>query len=159
MAFAGKPFRDPLDIMLEEQTLIEPGAVAISPGITPSVEEIAACTPTAASMPARLLGRGAVIDNPDLAELRTAENELIQVRVIGHGVHVHPVRIDGHTFLPGRSLCCIELRWHWFRSRIVVALNVVQIDPFRMVGYLAVIGFGPVAVLDEVIPASPFPND
>ena len=38
-------------------------------------------------------------------------------------------------------------------------MKVVQIDPFRVVGHLAVIGFVPVAVLDQVIPASPFPND
>ena len=38
-------------------------------------------------------------------------------------------------------------------------MNIVHIEPFRVVGHLAVIGLGLVAVLDEVIPASPFPND
>ena len=99
MAFAGKPFRDPLDVMLEEETLIEPGPVAIDPGIAPAIKEIAAFAPTPAGMSPGFLGGGAVIDDPDLAELRAAENDLVQVSVIGHRVDVHPVRIDGRTFL------------------------------------------------------------
>jgi hypothetical protein len=116
-------------------------------------------------MSSGFLGCGAVIDNPDLVELRTAESDLVQVGVVSHRVDVHPVRINGRAFhfllwnVLGRAFGGIGLRRHRLHSRVVFALNIVQIDPFRVVGHFAVIGLGPVTVLDEVIPASPFPDD
>src|SRR5690242_16788176 len=81
MAFAAKPFRNPLDVVLEEETLLEPGALVIDSRIAPAVEEIPAFAPTPAQMTTGFLGGGAMINNPDLVKVRTAQSELIQVGV------------------------------------------------------------------------------
>src|SRR6187399_1662004 len=112
MAFAPKSFRNPLDVVLAEEALIDPGAVAINPGVAPAIKNISTFAPTSASMPPGFLGRGAVIDDPDLAEVRAAENDLVQVRVVRNRVDVHPIRVDLHTFLGvlGLAVRCIPFR-------------------------------------------------
>src|SRR6185369_88237 len=130
MTFAAKSFRNPLDVVLAEETLIDPGAVAISPGISPAIKNISTFAPTSASMPPGFLGRGAVIDDPDLAEVRAAEHDLVQVRVVRHRVDVHPIRVDRHTFLGvlGLAVRSVPFRGRRRGDRVVFAGNVVQIE-------------------------------
>src|SRR5690348_14409572 len=165
MPFAAKTLRDPLDIVLEKETLIEPRAAAIGSGIAPAIKEIPAFAPTPAGMAPGFLGRGPMIDDEDLAEVRAAQDELVQVRIVSHGVDVHPIRINGHRLLGRRRSVLalgfggIRFRRYRLRSGVSFARKIIHVEPFRMVRYLAEVGHGAIAVLNEVIPAPPFPND
>ncbi len=46
-----------------------------------------------------------------------------------------------------------------FRDRVLLAAHVVQIEQLGMLGNIAKSGLGFVVLLDQVIPASPFPDD
>ena len=65
----------------------------------------------------------------------------------------------GWALRGSRFLVAAFLRRQRFRDLIFFAAHVVHIEPFRVFGNLAVIGLVLVDVLDQVIPASPFPND
>src|SRR5262249_10463687 len=130
-----------------EETLIALRAIAIGLWIAPAVEKIASLSPATAGVSLRFLFRGAVIDDPDLVEARAAERDLIEIGAVSHRVDVHPVRILDWTAILV------------FLLRVFFATRKVQIEQFRVFGNVAVIGLVLVAVLDQMIPASPFPDD
>ena len=57
------------------------------------------------------------------------------------------------------KLVAAALRRHQLRDLVFFTVNEVHIEQLGVFGDVAVVGFGFVAVLDEVIPASPFPNN
>ena len=181
VAFAAQSLGNPLDVVLTEEALIEAGAVAVGSRVAPAVEEIAPLPPATARVSPGFFRGGAVVDDPDLVELGTAERDLIELGVVSHRVDVHPVGIladgGGLVFLrrillgvrgtrgtltdvtEGAELLETVLGRHHFRDLAFLAVNVVHIEQLGVIGNVAVIGLGLVAVLDQVIPASPFPDD
>src|SRR5262249_41481866 len=139
--------------------------VTMGPGVAPAIEESAPLAPATAGVPPGLFRGRAVVDDPDLAEMRAAHDDLVELGVVGHRVDVHPVRFLPRATLlvPLRRVLGLATRGGRRRRRwrriLVLALHVVDVDPLRVLGDLAVIGLRPVAVLDEMVPAPPFPDD
>src|SRR5690242_19846832 len=73
MPLAAKPFSNPLDVVLKEKPLLEARAVPIGPRIAPAIEKISSPAPSPAQMAAGFFGRRAVINDPDLAKVGTAQ--------------------------------------------------------------------------------------
>src|SRR5262249_18386419 len=75
--------RDPIGAMLTKKLLIVRHAGAIGARVAPAIEQIAASAPPPAAVPRRL-GRGsAVINNPHLIKREHADDDLIQLCVVG----------------------------------------------------------------------------
>ena len=70
VAFATESLGNPLDVVLDEEALIEAGAVAVGSWVAPAVEDIAPFAPATAGVALGFVRGGAVVDDPDLAEMR-----------------------------------------------------------------------------------------
>src|SRR5437879_4061067 len=103
MAFAGKALGNPMGVVLGEQFLVLFLAGAIRAWIAPAVEQVAAFAAAAARMSRRFRCRRAMIDDPEFAEGMDADDKLIEIRIIGHGVEVRPIRVDA-GWSPGRRV-------------------------------------------------------
>ena len=90
-----QPLGNPTGVVLGEQSLIDIRASPICPRINPAVKQIA---PRAAFAPfvTGSFGRGgAVIDNPDFAEVVDADDKLIEIGVVSDRIDVRPIGISG----------------------------------------------------------------
>src|SRR5262249_53467105 len=101
VAGAGGGLGDPVGVVLAGELLVLVAAGAVGPRVAPAVEQVAALAVAAALVAGRLGGGGAVVEDPDLAELVDAEHDLVQLGVVGHGVDVGPVRLDARPLLAG----------------------------------------------------------
>ena len=76
---------------------------------------------------------GAMIDDPNLVEVMSAHENLVEFRVVIHGVHMNPVTAEVFT--------------------------EVDVDEFRCLTDVAEVVFAGVEILDEMIPEVPFPDN
>src|SRR5205823_3848936 len=81
-------------VVLAEQLLVRGGAGTVRARVAPPIDEVAAFTTLAAGVCGRFRLRRAVVDDPDFVELVNAQYDLVEFRVVGDGVGVHPVRGD-----------------------------------------------------------------
>ena len=85
-----------------------------------------------------------MVNDPDFIEPPRTDGDLVELRIVVHGVGMHPVPTGGAT---GTSTCT------------GADLCVVDVDAVGEVGGLAVVGQVGADILDEVVPCMPFPND
>jgi hypothetical protein len=75
-------------------------ARAVGAGVAPPVEQVAPLSVPAAAVARGLGPGGGVVDHPDLVDRVDADHELVELRVVRHGIDVEPVRdprIGGRT--------------------------------------------------------------
>ena len=133
MSFAGKTRFDPAALMLEVEFFIASISSIICLGITPAVKEITTVTILSTLVTCCLLRGGAMVDDPDLVEVMGADEDLVELGVVVHGVDIGPARAP--------------------------VLVEVDVGKFRMLADNAVVVFTGVEILDEMVPDMPFPDD
>src|SRR5262245_2436439 len=97
MASSLQSFRDPVRIVLSEQTTIGSPSCPIRLRIAPAIEQVASLAGSSPRAPRGLHRGRAVIDDPDLAEIAEADDDLVEVGVVGDRVEVRPVGAAGTT--------------------------------------------------------------
>src|SRR5262249_16715649 len=88
---AGQPRGNPMGVVLEENLLVADIASAEGARIAPPIKQIAALALFAAHVTGGLRCRGAVVDDPKLAEAMDADHDLVQFGMVGEAVEVVPV--------------------------------------------------------------------
>ena len=121
MARTGLPLGNPVGVVLPEQPLIGRRTRAVCARISPAVQEIAALALLAAAAPGRLRRRGAVIENPDLAEIPQADDDLILLRVVRTALKC--VQSGGRVD-PGATLKLMSTRSGWAATSPKLALSL-----------------------------------
>ena len=152
-------------------TVYVAGAGPVGLGVAPPVDEVAAPAVLAAGVPGRLrLGR-AVVDDPDLAELVDADEDLVEVGVVGDGVEVRPVGADPAgvalvVLLGGRGRAADVAEIAELLQVVLVGDHrgqhpgaEVDVDQLGLGGDAAVVRLRLVVILDEVVPGVPLPDD
>ena len=134
MAGAGIAVGNPLRVVLLDELLVAHRAATVGGGIAPAINEVAAFALLAAGVTGGFFRRGAVINDPNFVAATGAEHDLVERGIVVERVHVVPKR--------GRG-----------------AAVAGDIHQFGMRGGIAVVGFGLVGVLDEMIPDVPFPDN
>jgi len=130
---AGKTGFDPAALVLEVEFFIAGVSSVVGLGVAPAVEEIAAVAVDATLVACRFLGGGAVVDDPDLVEVMGADEDLVELGVVIHGVDIGPASAP--------------------------VLVEVDVGEFRMLTDVVVVVFAGVEILDEVVPDVPFPDN
>ena len=82
---------DELRVVLAEERLIILIALAISCRIAPPPEHIAAFSVLASAASGRLLGGGAVVDDPDFIPMPATQQDFIALGVVVDAVDMHPI--------------------------------------------------------------------
>ncbi len=163
MSFARQTAGNPVRIVLGEELLIGDRPRPVDAGIAPAVEQVAAFAALAAGVTGRLGRRGAVVEDPDLAEIVNAHQNLVKLGVIGHGVEVVPVRVD--PLGPARRRTDVPDRLQLIEAVFLGhdgghgILDVVDVNELGVGGHIAEIGLRRIMVLDQVVPEVPFPDD
>ena len=167
IARAGKAGGNPLRVMLAEERAL---ARRLAPArVAPAEQQVTTATPTSAGRAARLLGRRRVIDEPQLGELARAEHDHVELRRIVDRVAVEPVgatarrtaaidaarRIVSDVAELAHLLELLEL----LLRRLGRQRRDVDVDAVRARRDVAKVRELRVAVLHEVIPRAPLPND
>ena len=127
MTCTGEPFGNPVRVVLIAELLVFGCAAPIGGGVSPAVEEIA-------GRAGRFRCGGVVVDDPDLVEGGTGDEDVIELGVVVDAVEVEPVG--------GRAIG-----------------GIVDVDAVGMVGDDAVVGECRVEVLHEVVDGAPLPDD
>ena len=164
-------------VVLAEELALLPLPHPVGEGVAPAIEEVARGT-------RGLLGRRAVVDDPDLVVAPDAERDLIELGVVVDPVGVHPVGVLHARLARGvlrvllllfflvvgvvivvvasrvaeRGHLLLELFFLRLVGRIGVAV-AVDVDPLRAVGGMRVVRQRGIAVLDHVVERVPGPHD
>src|SRR5713226_567480 len=104
MPHPGQAFLDPANVVLAKQRLLLLRSSRVRSGVAPAIEEIPALLPTPAGVAGSLLGGGAVVDDPDLVKAGGAEDNLIEVGIVGDRVHVQEVGANVALLSAGRDV-------------------------------------------------------
>ena len=90
VARMGETLFDPAALMLEVEFFITGCSSVVGLGVTPAVEQIATVTVLSTLVACCFLGSSTVVDDPDLIEVMGAEEDLVELGVVIHGVHIRP---------------------------------------------------------------------
>ena len=124
---------DPAALMLEVEFFIVGSSMVVGLGVAPAIEQISTVSAVATSVTSSLLGGRAVVNDPDLVEVMGANENLVELGVVIHGVDIGPAR-----------------------APILVEVDVGE---FRMLADNTIVVFAGVEILYEVVPDMPFPDN
>ena len=123
---------NPPHVMLPERALVRLLSPPVSARVPPAIEQISAMPPAPAGVSRRLLGRRAVVDDPDLVVCKDTHRDLIERGVVHDRIRVHQVsrRV---VLAVGRHIADLSIAGQLLLSHVLRGLtSPVDVDQLGM---------------------------